>query len=276
MKNSFVKSIIFCILAVILDFVSKQIFIIPDFTPINRGLFLGFFQESSQGLKVIFLSCISGFLFTIYLFLIYFISEQFFLLKYGMSLFIGGIWGNVIDQMVHGYAYDFIPINIGLQFHTNTADLFQWTGFIIVIFTLIHKKHDIWSIQSIRKTIIVNKPEQLKFSFKMTCVSLCTCLLLGLFAYSYFKAYFPEVPNKKDTLAIFLWSYIFLCATFNFLVFILALYLSHRTAGPLYAFEKYVQDLLRGEDYVLNLRDGDNYRHFEQIALKLKQKIEKS
>jgi signal peptidase II len=274
-KNTFTKSLIIAFLVILTDYLFKKHFVTMGETPINKGLFLGFFRDTSQGLKVIFLASTSGFLFTIYLFFIYFISSNFYLLKYGLSFFIGGIWGNVIDQVVYGHAFDFIPIPIGKTIYANTADIFQWLGFLIVLFTLFSKKHDIWNIYSIRKTIIVNRPEQMKFSFIITTVSVCTCLILGLFSYSYFKAYFPNTFEKTDALFIYVWSFLFICSSLNILVFVLSLYLSHRTAGPLYAFEKYVEDLLAGKDYELHLREGDNYSHFERLAAKLKREIQK-
>ena len=41
----------------------------------------------------------------------------------------------------------------------------------------------------------------------------------------------------------------------------------------LYAFEKYVEDLLNGDNRDLKLREGDNFKHFEAVAANLKNHI---
>ena len=58
-------------------------------------------------------------------------------------------------------------------------------------------------------------------------------------------------------------------------VFLLGLIISHRSSGPLYAFEHYVDNLLKGEDYELNLREGDNYKHLVELARKLRKHLNK-
>lgn len=49
--------------------------------------------------------------------------------------------------------------------------------------------------------------------------------------------------------------------------------LSHRTAGPLYAFEKYLDELLEGKSRVFRLRAGDEFRHLEELGDRLRQKL---
>ena len=46
--------------------------------------------------------------------------------------------------------------------------------------------------------------------------------------------------------------------------------LSHRSSGPLYAFEQYLDNLIKGRDRKLVLWDSDNYEHLEKVADKLR------
>jgi signal peptidase II len=63
---------------------------------------------------------------------------------------------------------------------------------------------------------------------------------------------------------------------FTLLAFISGIILSNKSAGPLYAFEKYVEALLRGERKDLKLREGDNYQHLVEVANSLKNHFEKN
>ncbi|MCB0362355.1 MAG: hypothetical protein KDD35_06520, partial [Bdellovibrionales bacterium] len=47
--------------------------------------------------------------------------------------------------------------------------------------------------------------------------------------------------------------------------------LSHRTAGPLYAFERFIEDTLIGRDRILKLRQGDEFPHLEELAIKIRE-----
>ena len=49
-------------------------------------------------------------------------------------------------------------------------------------------------------------------------------------------------------------------------LFVFGRILSHRTAGPIYAFETYLRDLIRGKDRKFKLRKGDDFKHLEELA----------
>jgi signal peptidase II len=51
--------------------------------------------------------------------------------------------------------------------------------------------------------------------------------------------------------------------------------ISHRIAGPLYAFEKFLDDILVGKDRSLKLRSGDDFKHLEELAEKIREEIKK-
>jgi signal peptidase II len=49
-------------------------------------------------------------------------------------------------------------------------------------------------------------------------------------------------------------------------LFVLGRILSHRMAGPLYGFETFLRDLMRGKDRRFKMRKGDEFRHLEDLA----------
>lgn len=52
--------------------------------------------------------------------------------------------------------------------------------------------------------------------------------------------------------------------------------MSHRIAGPLYAFERFLDDTLEGKNVELKLRSGDQFKHLEELAVTIKQRLAES
>ncbi len=278
MKKSLLYSLLIVLATLIIDQITKRYALNLDTLHYNPGVIFGLLNDVPATFRIIGLSTFFGFIFFIYLVLIYLLPETVNKLKYSISLLIGGILGNVIDKTFLGKTIDFIPIkgsNIELYF--NLADIFQWIGAILIIYKLFKKEKVIWFPDNLRGSYLVNPKEQLSFALKMSAIAISTSLILGLFSFTFLKVTLQSfnIDVASATLSTFAIVYLMLTIIFFILVFICGVIISHKTAGPLYAFEMYVEDLLNGEDKKLNLRDGDNYKHFEKVANRLYKHLKK-
>jgi signal peptidase II len=80
----------------------------------------------------------------------------------------------------------------------------------------------------------------------------------------------PSLLTQKRFLLPFLEIYGVIALAFVSASFLLGKVLSHRTAGPIYAFEKYLNDMLDGKQpKKLKLRAGDEFKHLEELANRL-------
>jgi len=74
-------------------------------------------------------------------------------------------------------------------------------------------------------------------------------------------------------------TYILLTLLFCSMSFITGIIISHRNVGPLYAFEKYLDYLLKGDredkEKKLILRASDNFKQLEAVAEKLRAHFER-
>ena len=77
----------------------------------------------------------------------------------------------------------------------------------------------------------------------------------------------PAVSNRF--LIPFTLTYIVISLIFCGFLILLGRRISHRNAGPIYAFDKYVNDLLDGRNRRFKLRSGDEFRELETLGLKL-------
>jgi signal peptidase II len=196
-----------------------------------------------------------------------------------MGTLAGGIAGNVIDKMLRGKTIDFIPLPLSSEqtIIFNIADFFQWIGVILIVWKVLTADKDIWFPDNKRGKYLVHPKEQIKFSIKFSAIAFCVSLLLGIFCFTFMRTTLITSGSKSvnEMMGMFSIAYISLTMTFSLIVFLVGLILSHKTAGPLYAFELYVEDLLNGNMRNLSLREGDNYKHLEKVADDLKQHFNK-
>ncbi|MFT6070655.1 MAG: signal peptidase II [Bacteriovoracaceae bacterium] len=278
MKKDFVYSLLIFSFCLAIDQVTKSWGLTLETLQYNEGVIFGLYGDLSKALRIITLCSIFGFLFFLYLILLYLLPAQLKQLKYGLSLLMGGIFGNVLDRTLWGKSIDFIPFHLAdIHLVFNFADVFQWIGAAIIIYKVIKKEKVIWYPDNQRGRYLINPKEQILFSIKFSSIAFCSSLLLGIFSFTFFRTTLTDWGFRQynQVLASFAISYICLSLAFTLLVFIAGLIISHKSSGPLYAFELYVEDLLKGERRKLVLRDGDNYRHLEQVADQLEQHFKK-
>lgn len=240
----------------------------------NPGAILGTFSDLPPVLRVVSLSTGGAFLITIYAAIQYLLPSRSLPLRAGMSLLLGGILGNVTDRIVYGAVTDFLVFG-SHRLSTpafNVADAIQWIGYLLVVYGLIRDGSLFWPDANARKTIWVNPRFQLRFCFTMVAIGACFSIVSGVFAYTFLKITIddlvvgPARMMEKRFLVPFLQTYIVIASGFMVTLFALGRILSHRMAGPIYGFENYLKDLMRGKDRKFRVRQGDEFKHLEDLA----------
>ena len=240
----------------------------------NPGIFLGHYAHSPVLFRVISLSTLAGFLLLIYCILIYLLPKNLKKLKYSLTFITAGVSGNVIDRVYRGVTIDFIPSKLfSYQYYFNIADVALVAGAIYCTFLIFFDDKNIWFDQNSRKKFLINPREQLKLAFKFVFFSFMSCLIMGIFSFTYIKSYLLQI--SRADMSFYIMIFLIILALILITVFLLGLIISHRSSGPLYAFEQYVENLLKGEDYELYLREGDNYKHLVELAQKLRKHLNK-
>jgi signal peptidase II len=237
----------------------------------NEGLIFGSLSDLPSTIRVLTLCSMGGFFATVYLFLTMALSKGLRLLHLGMGLLIGGVFGNIIDRTLMGKTIDFIPITLGDHFLVfNLADVAQWVGAALITYKLLTKEKLIWFPDNQRGKVIVLLRDQLYFAGKVTLSCFCCSVLLGLFSLTFFRLSLVSLHLESAQINLYMSHFALgltaLSVLFCLLIFGLSLYLSHKMAGPLYAFELYVEELLGGGKRRLRLREGDQSRHLVKIA----------
>lgn len=240
----------------------------------NPGAMLGAFSDLPPVLRVVSLSTGGAFLVLIYMAIQHLLPNNIKSLRYGMTILLGGILGNVTDRIIRGSVVDFLVIGSieGSSPAFNIADVVQWVGYVMIVYALIRYGHEFWPEKDDRKKIWINPNFQLKYVMILLVIGSGFTLISGVFFFTYLKVVIDELvigsapAVEKKYLVPFLITFAVITVGFMLGLLIVGRMLSHRVAGPLYAFEKFLEDILSGKDRKLKLRQGDEFFHLEELA----------
>lgn len=247
----------------------------------NPGAMLGAFSNLPPVLRVVTLSTGGAFLCFIYFAIQQLIPIKAKNLRIGMSILLGGILGNVTDRITRGAVTDFLLLGT-VSYSTpafNVADAVQWVGYGLIVYSLIKDGNIFWPERNTRRQLWVNPSFQIKYVAILFAMGLGFVLISGVFFYTYLKVTIDalvigspvEVENRF--LGPFFITFTVIAIGFLLMLFIIGRILSHRTAGPLYAFEKFLEELLEGRERELRLRAGDDFQHLEELSQRLRTKF---
>lgn len=248
----------------------------------NHGAMLGLFSDLPSVLRIVSLSTGGAFLLCTYALIQYLLPLRSLVLRCGLSILIGGIIGNVTDRIIWGYVVDFIVIGAPSLSSPafNLADALQWVGYGMIVYAIIREGQLLWPETNFRKQYWVNMPFQLKYCFLLMGVGLSLALIGLVFSYTYLRVTIQElVGNNQFLLNKFLVPYvitfIIISIAFCAILFAVGRLISHRIAGPLYAFERFLDLTLEGKPASLKLRNGDEFRHLEELAVEIQERLNK-
>ena len=239
----------------------------------NHGAMLGLFSDLPSVLRIVSLSTGGAFLLCTYSLIQYLLPIQSLTLRSGLSILIGGILGNVTDRILWGYVVDFIVVGTPSLSSPafNMADALQWVGYGLIVYAIIREGELLWPENNVRKQYWVNMSFQLKYCFMLMAVGLSLTVISMVFSYTYLRVTIQElVGNNQFLMNKFLVPFIItfsvICVAFCAILFAVGRLISHRIAGPLYAFERFLDEALAGVAKPLKLRTGDEFRHLEELA----------
>ena len=247
----------------------------------NHGAMLGLFSDLPSVLRIVSLSTGGAFLLCTYALIQYLLPIKSLTLRSGLSILIGGIIGNVTDRILWGYVVDFIVVGTPSLSSPafNMADALQWVGYGLIVYAIIREGELLWPENNVRKQYWVNMSFQLKYCFMLMAVGLSLTLISLVFSYTYLRVTIQELVGNNlflmnKFLVPFVITFTVICVAFCAILFAVGRLISHRIAGPLYAFERFLDEALTGTAKPLKVRTGDEFKHLEELAEEINSRLQ--
>jgi signal peptidase II len=246
----------------------------------NHGAMLGLFSDLPAVLRIVSLSTGGAFLLCVYALIQYLLPLKSMTLRIGLSILIGGILGNVADRILYGYVIDFIVLSASDMSSPafNVADAVQWVGYLMIVIAIIKEGEILWPENNSRKKYWVNFQFQIKYCILLMGVGMALTLISLVFSYTYIRVSISDLTAGNEFLINkfvqpFIITYIFIAIGFCSILFTIGKIISHRIAGPLYAFERFLDLALQGQEPKFKLRAGDEFKHLEELATKVNERL---
>ncbi len=242
----------------------------------NPGAMLGLFSDLPPELRIVSLSTGGAFLFCTYALIQYLLPIKSLTLRSGLSTLLGGILGNVTDRILYGHVIDFIVFKFGnvMSPAFNLADALQWVGYGLIVYSIIKEGNLLWPEVNARKRYWINTRFQLKYCFFLMGVGLGLGLISVVFSYTYLRVTMIELSGHNNLildkfLVPFTITFAIIILGFCIALFTVGKVISHKIAGPIYAFEKFLTDSMDGKNRPFKLRTKDEFKHLESLALQM-------
>ena len=259
----------------------------------NKGIFGGALSDLHPSVGRVLFSSLYGLLFTLACLLLYFLEpKKLPKLHWGIVLYASGILGNTWDRIWKGAVTDFITVYPGSSqqgMAINLADLAMAFGIITISFSLIADYKKIWLENDSRRTLLIERSFQFGFSALLGLVGFVNFLVVTLFSVSFLKANLatehltaPSVQVEIDSLIRdFLIGLGLIEICFILIVVFSGIVFSHRMIGPIYAFERFIEELLSRSSSVsteppkneFRLRRADHFKSLEKLAAMIEKRL---
>jgi len=246
----------------------------------NHGAMLGLFSELPPTLRIVSLSTFGALIVGVYFLFQYLIPGTHMKLRVGLSILLGGILGNVWDRIRYGAIIDFLKFNVNTYVSPifNIADVTQWVGYGVIVYFFAREGQSLWPEKNSRKSFMVNAPFQKRFSLFLAFISLILTGIFVVFCYTYLRVTLQELTAANNQIVqkfVRPFAILILALGFGFslLIYILGGLFSHRIAGPIYAFERFLRETMKGQKSSFRVRQSDEFKHLEPLAIEISEKF---
>lgn len=246
--------------------------ILIKFQP-NYGMFMGSMADSSELLRTVMLSTAGVFILFVFTIIQTLVPLRSLMFRAGLSIFVGSVMGNIVDRIAHGYVIDFLMFKTP-TFSTgvfNSADATQWIGALMTFAALVKYGELLWPMDERRGRKWIKPDFQWRYCLTYAGSVALICSVLGTLSFTFLRMATkpaPGFPTREAEANLLTFSITFALVS-GVCIIAAALFarsFSHRIAGPILAFENFLENLLQGKSRQLRLRSQDEFTGFEQIA----------
>lgn len=231
----------------------------------NFGFMMGSMSSLPQGPRVVSMSILGCAILAAYLIFLSLFPIRSPRFHSGISFLFCGSLANIYDRINFGYVIDGIQIRTAV-FSTgvfNLADAFQWVGIILIFWELIVHGEKLWP-EIENRGGWVNPKFQFRFSIKFLIAGFAFTFMAAIYAFTFFRWMAGSIND--DFMRLYLASFGALGASCSIAFFYFGKSLSARIAGPIFSFERFLDNLMLGKATEFKLRNADESFQFQKLA----------
>ncbi len=235
---------------------------------LNKGIIGGYLSGQAKPIFQIPMVTL-GFFLLVCLYLIQLLAPiRSTVMRFGISLYFGGVFANVLDRVFHGYVTDFLIFHLG-SIKTpafNIADLFQYAGILVML---------IWQFRpgtfddSYADKLWVSRGFQKRYSYLLVKMGFFLILVFGALSYTFVSVALQEVSMVEQMQQKLMQDYLvfFLSTAVTFLIFLFLIgkALSAYVAKPILQFEHYLRSLASGDYHIFEV-DEPEFQYLEELS----------
>ncbi len=229
----------------------------------NPGIVMGIFSDLSINAKSSIIFTLGGFVLASYIFCLWLIPLKSRATISGLSVLVGGIFGNIIDRFDDQRVVDFISLNLesGNVPFFNLADLFQFLGYGLIVLGVSRDSLYYWPKNDWRLKYVINHKFQIRWSLIISSVTFFTTAIIMIFSYSFLR-----MNHSALTLKSYFAFGLAISLCLSGITFFMSLVITHRVAGPVYAVQRQMKFMLKGEFKNFKLRNNDEFKELESTV----------
>ncbi len=201
------------------------------------------------------------------------IHRQWFKMKYGITLISAGLLILFMDLGIRSGVVEFFSFEFPSFFLSlNSPILLGMSGSVLFISGLIIDLPKLRKMNFFRYRYLIRPKEQIHHALIYAGINFLSLFIGGAFAYTYFFLKIEKEAGLFFTNGLFeqfLVYFSFLALAICTIGVVASIFLSHKSVGPIYAFHKFIDDLIEGNRPWFQLRDDDQHKELERIAQKL-------
>lgn len=241
----------------------------------NPGISFGQFSGGEPFVRIVFLSLFFGVIFLLSTIIIfYFLNKKdLFSVRYPITFFISGIIGNGLDRILWGKVTDFIILKPYPYIVFNVADIFIAFFGIQSIYIIFKRANDIWYEENLRGFKIIDSTFQWSFSLKFALLTFFSNFLMASFCFTILNVLLKDSAVKSKMMGHIALGFSGITIFFALFSLLFGLIVTHRSAGPIFAFKRFLNELPKNEQAKLVLREQDYHKDLEQVANQVKSMV---
>ncbi len=240
----------------------------------DESVMFGKLAELPLSINQYFLGMVTFYLIALLALVLFFLkNKDLFWLKTSFVMIVFSAVSSLIDRIrikgVLKIFHLFPESSAGTSFAWDDVGLLS--GLILMLVSVYLHWPEISGQDNQRKTFLIDKKYQLKIAGFISLCILGLGVSLSFFAYLYFKHFYLDLTLTGDNMIIetLLIGLFTITLIFGIICFFAIIIYTHRTVGPIYAFERFINDRFYGRKVELKLRKDDHLKQLEEIANKI-------